>query len=226
MRGISWASFPRRSLRSCSIEALGTIVTLRAGPTGVTSPLHSRCPGQGFVSDNKGGFVYADVAAIVDSRMEMDRRQYDELVDRYNRLVEKHNALLAVTRNFGYRASAADQQRAHDLPTNAKIYTAAGHHHSISRLHAPSCSLRSLNSRFVRAFWGAMHLGQQCLMAQLQPRCFQRHLGHECVWKWQARLSGVACLGSKCAPLTVPNFVPVAVCFPLHLHVQRGEKHA
>jgi len=59
------------------------------------------------LSDNMHDFVIADIGAMVDAQVELDRRQYDGLVEKYNELVEKHNALLAVTRNFASQLAAA-----------------------------------------------------------------------------------------------------------------------
>lgn len=98
--------------------ALGKMV-----PTEVLSavfPAASSCLARNLLSlsDSRASFVYADIGAMVDGQIEMDRRQNDELVDRYNQLVEKHNALLAVTRGFASQLAATQSDLARQQRIN------------------------------------------------------------------------------------------------------------
>ena len=83
-------------------------------------PAASSCLARNLLglSDNMHDFVIADIGAMVDAQVELDRRQYDGLVEKYNELVEKHNALLAVTRNFASQLAAAQSDLARQQPIN------------------------------------------------------------------------------------------------------------
>ena len=98
--------------------ALGKMI-----PTEVLSavfPAASSCLARNLLglNDNKAGFVYADIGAMVDTQIESDRRQYGELIDRHNQLVEKYNALLAVTRNYASQLAATQLEVARQAKIN------------------------------------------------------------------------------------------------------------
>ena len=83
-------------------------------------PAASSCLARNLLglSDNMRDFAIADIGAMVDAQIEVDRRQYDELVDRYNQLIGKHNALLNVTRSFASQLAAAQSDLAQQQRIN------------------------------------------------------------------------------------------------------------
>lgn len=70
------------------------------------------------LNENMKDFALADIAAMVDAQAELDRRENDGLVDRYNALVAQHNALLAVARDFAGQLRAAQTSVMHQKQIN------------------------------------------------------------------------------------------------------------